>query len=100
MLNIVGDYTFVEMAVVYNMCGVHREIEQRRLINFRTHVAVTEFQRRRHFLVFIGSAVTEAFYFVAARRARQRAILDDFVKHPGSCTRRITSSQHLPPSNI
>lgn len=26
MLNVVGDYTFAEMAVVYNMCGVHREI--------------------------------------------------------------------------
>jgi len=27
MLNIVGYYTFAVMAVVYNMCGVHREIK-------------------------------------------------------------------------
>jgi hypothetical protein len=27
MLNIVGCYTFAEMAVVYNMCGVHREVK-------------------------------------------------------------------------
>jgi hypothetical protein len=46
MVNIVGDCTFAEMAIVYNICGVHRDIKLRRLINIRSHVAVTEFQTR------------------------------------------------------